>query len=260
MSAGPSATPNYFKQRLASGKQQIGLWLALGSPTATEIVAGSGYDWLLLDLEHTTIDIGQVLDHLRAAKGGTAEMVVRVPWNDPIAFKRLLDAGVRSFMVPMVQSAQEARAAVAATRFPPEGIRGAAGNTRASNFARNPTYLQQAHEELCVVAQIETIRAVDAIEEIGAVDGVDGLFVGPNDLAASLGLVGRTGHSDVQALIAGALAKIKRTSKGRGILNFVPAESRAFLQSGFNFIAVGSDSAILARRSEALLQEIKATP
>jgi 4-hydroxy-2-oxoheptanedioate aldolase len=260
MSAGPSATPNYFKQNLAAGKQQIGLWLSLGSPTSTEIVAGSGYDWLLLDLEHTTIDIGQVTDHLRAAKGGTAEMVVRVPWNDPITFKRLLDAGVRSFMVPMVQSAHEARAAVAATRFPPGGIRGAAGNTRASNFARNPTYMQHAHEQQCLVAQIETIRAVDAIEEIGAVDGIDGLFVGPNDLAASIGYLGQTTHADVKELIARALAKMKSTGKGRGILNFVPAEARAFLGSGFTFIAVGSDGAIVARRSESLLQEIKTTP
>jgi 4-hydroxy-2-oxoheptanedioate aldolase len=260
MSAGPSATPNHFKQHLAAGQRQIGLWLALGSPTATEIVAGSGYDWLLLDLEHTMIDLGQVTDHLRAAKGGSAEMVVRVPWNDPVTFKRLLDAGVRSFMVPMVQSAQEARAAVAATRFPPHGIRGAAGNTRASNFARNPSYMQRAHEEQCIVVQIETTRAVDAIEEIGAVDGIDGLFIGPNDLAASLGLVGRTTHPDVQELIARALAKIRSTGKGSGILNFVPAEARAFLQAGFTFIAVGSDSAIVARRSESLLQEIKATP
>ena len=112
----------------------------------------------------------------------------------------------------------------------------------------------------CIIAQIETIRAVDAIEQIGAVDGIDGLFVGPNDLAASIGLVGRTAHAQVQELIARALAKMKSTGKGRGILNFVPAESRAFLQSGFSFIAVGSDGAIVARRSEALLQEIKATP
>jgi 4-hydroxy-2-oxoheptanedioate aldolase len=260
MSAGPCATPNYFKQHLAAGQRQIGLWLALGSPTATEIVAGSGYDWLLLDLEHTTLDIGQVTEHLRAARGGTAEMVVRVPWNDPVTFKRLLDAGVRSFMVPMVQSAQEARAAVAATRYPPHGIRGVAGTTRASNFARDPTYLQHAHEQHCIVVQIETARAVDAIEDIGAVEGIDGLFIGPNDLAASLGLVGRTTHPDVQALIARALTKMKGTGKGRGILNFVPGEARAFLQAGFTFIAVGSDSAILARRSESLLQEINAPP
>jgi len=258
MSAGPSATANHFKQNLATGKPQIGLWLALGSPTSTEIIAGSGYDWLLLDLEHTTIDVGTVLDHLRAAKGGTAEMVVRVPWNEPVIFKRLLDAGVRSFMVPMVQSAQEARAAVAATRYPPDGIRGAAGNTRASNFARNPTYMLHAHEEMCVIAQIETLRAVDAIGEIGAVNGIDGLFIGPNDLAASLGLVGRTTHAEVQQLIARALERMKATGKGSGILNFVPAEARGFLKDGFTFIAVGSDSAIVARRSEALLQEIKA--
>jgi 4-hydroxy-2-oxoheptanedioate aldolase len=257
MSAGPSATPNIFKQQLASSKKQVGLWLALDSPTATEIVAGSGYDWLLLDLEHTTIDIGQVVNHLRAAKGGTAELVVRVPWNEPVIFKRLLDVGVRSFIVPMVQSVQEAQAAVAATRYPPHGIRGVAGNTRATNFSRIPNYFQHAHEEHCIVVQIESARAVEAIEEIGAIDGIDGLFIGPNDLAASIGLIGQTTHAQVKELIARARDKIKSTGKGMGILNFVPSEARALFQAGFNFIAVSSDTAILARRSEALLQEIR---
>lgn len=257
MSAGSPTPANAFKQGLASGQKQLGLWLALDSPTATEIVAGAGYDWLLLDLEHTTIDIGQVVTHLRAAKGGTAEVVVRIPWNEPIAFKRLLDAGVRSFMVPMVQSAQEARAAVSATRYPPHGIRGVAGNTRASNYSRNPNYFQQAHEDQCIVVQIESAKAVEAIEEIGAVDGVDALFIGPNDLASSIGFAGRTTAPEVKALIARAHEKMKGTGKGMGILNFVPADARALLQSGFTFIAVASDASIVARRSEALLQEIK---
>jgi 4-hydroxy-2-oxoheptanedioate aldolase len=257
MSAGPSATPNIFKQNLASGKKQVGLWLALDSANATEIVAGSGFDWLLLDLEHTAIDIGQVVNHLRAAKGGTAELLVRVPWNEPIIFKRLLDVGVRSFIVPMVQSADEARAALAATRYPPHGTRGVAGNTRATNFNRIPNYFQHAHEEHCLVVQIESARGVEAIEEIGAIDGIDGLFIGPNDLAASIGLIGQTTDAQVKELIARAHEKMKRTGKGMGILNFVPSEARALFQAGFNFIAVSSDATILARRSEALLQEIR---
>ena len=167
-------TPNLFKRNLAQGKKQLGLWLALDSPFATEILAGSGADWLLLDLEHSCIDLGQVVHHLRAAKGGTAEMLVRVPWNDAVLFKRLLDVGVRSFMVPMVQSAQEARAVVAATRYPPQGIRGAAGNTRASDPNRRypvnatsfknvfaaPWYFDRAINPFCCAvcaARIETL-------------------------------------------------------------------------------------------------------
>lgn len=257
MSAEPSATPNAFKRGLACGQKQLGLWLVLESPNATEIVAGAGYDWLLLDLEHTTIDIGQVVTHLRAAKGGSAEVVVRVPWNEPIIFKRLLDVGVRSFMVPMVQSAQEARAAVSATRYPPHGIRGVAGNTRASNYNRDANYFQRAHEQLCLIVQIESAKAVEAIEEIGGVDGIDALFIGPNDLAASIGLAGKSAAPEVKALIARAHEKMKGTGKGMGILNFVPADAIKLFQSGFTFIAVGSDAAIIARRSEALLQEVK---
>lgn len=251
---------NAFKQALAAGKKQLGLWLVLDSPAATEILAGSGYDWLLLDLEHTCTDFSNIVHHLRAAKGGTAELIVRVPWNEPIVFKRLLDAGVRSFMVPMVETAQEARAAVAATRYPPQGIRGVAGNTRASNYNRVPSYFEHAHEHHCIVVQIESIKAVDAIEEIGAVDGIDGLFIGPNDLAASMGFIGKSGHPEVKAKIAVALTKIVKTGKAAGILNFLPMEAAALFGQGFSYIAVGGDAAILARRSEALLKEITSTP
>jgi 4-hydroxy-2-oxoheptanedioate aldolase len=252
------ATPNVFKQNLRERKKQYGLWLSLDSPMATEIVAGAGYDWLLLDLEHNCIDLSSVVDHLRAAQGGTAELMVRLPWNDTVMFKRLLDAGVRSFMVPLVQTADEARAAVASTRYPPHGIRGAAGNTRASRFNRITNYFENTHENICIVVQIETVKGVEAIEDIAAVDGVDGLFIGPSDLSASMGLVGKATLPEVKEMIKKALGKILKTGKAPGILNFVPADARAWVEAGFSFIAVGADGAIVARRSESLLQEVKA--
>jgi 4-hydroxy-2-oxoheptanedioate aldolase len=256
MSEGQPLSPNLFKRNLAAGKRQIGLWLSLNSAMSTEICAGSGYDWLLLDMEHAAIDVSQVLDHLRAAKGGTAELMVRLPWNDPIIMKRLLDAGVRNFMIPMVQSAAEARLAVEASRYPPRGFRGVAGNIRAANFNRITSYVEHCHEEQCIVVQIETPKGVEAIEEIGAIDGVDGLFIGPNDLSANMGLLGKMGAPEAKKMIAHALDKIRKTGKAPGILNFVPAEARALLAAGFTFIAVGADGSIVARRSEALLAEI----
>ena len=248
--------PNQFKARLAQGKRQPGLWLTLESVNATEIVAGSGYDWLLLDMEHTGLDLSQVADHIRAARGGTAELVVRIPWNEPIVMKRLLDSGVRSFMIPFVQSAAEARAAVAATRYPPHGIRGVSGNMRANAFARYSDYAARYHEEQCIIVQIESPVAVAAIGEIGAVEGVDGVFVGPNDLAANMGLFGQPGAAQVRSAIGDALTRIRSTGKAAGILNFDPVQARGLFNDGYSFIAVGSDTSILARRSEALLADV----
>jgi len=253
-----STTPNRFKQALAVGKRQIGLWLTLDSLSATEIVAGAGYDWLLLDMEHTCIESAQVVQHLRAAAGGTAEVVVRIPSHDAVLLKRLLDAGVRSIMVPHVESAEEARAAVAATRYPPHGIRGVGGNMRANDYNRMESYFESYHERQCVVVQLESQAGFDAIAAIGAVDGIDGMFIGPNDLSASLGLLGKSSDPKVKNLIASGLADIRGTGKAAGILNFVPAQAHALFESGFGFIAVGSDASLLARRSDALLAEIKA--
>lgn len=251
-----SLPPNQFKRGLAAGKRQPGLWLTLESANATEVLAGAGYSWLLLDMEHTTVDPSQIADHLRAARGGTAELVVRIPWNDPITFKRLLDAGVRSFMVPFVQSAAEAHAAIAATRYPPHGIRGVSGNMRANAFARYKDYAQRYHEEQCIVVQIESPKAVAAIPEIGAVEGVDGIFVGPNDLAANMGVFGKPGAPEVRAEVDRALGLIKKTGKAPGVLNFNLAEARELFAQGYSYIAIASDTSILARRSEALLAEI----
>lgn len=249
---------NVFKRRLGEGTKQPGLWLSLESPNATEVLAGAGYDWLLLDMEHTTLDASQVADHIRAAVGGSAELAVRIPWNEPIMVKRLLDAGARTLMFPAVQSAAEAKAAVAATRYPPHGIRGVAGNMRANSFARIKDYPETYLQHQCVIVQLESPKAIAAIEEIAAVDGVDALFIGPNDLAASMGLYGKPGAPEVKAAIAQALVRIRKTGKAAGILNFNIAEARELFKSGFDFVAVSSDLAILARRSEAILAEVTA--
>jgi 4-hydroxy-2-oxoheptanedioate aldolase len=249
---------NLFKRRLGEGAKQPGLWLTLESANATEILAGAGYDWLLLDMEHTTVDPSQVADHVRAAYGGTAELLVRVPWNEPIMVKRLLDAGVRSLMFPCVQSAAEAKAAVSATRYPPHGIRGVSGNMRGNSFARVKDYAETYRREQCVIVQLESPKAIAAIEEIGAVDGVDALFVGPNDLAASMGLFGKPGAPEVNAVIADAVVRINKTGKAAGILNYNIPEARALFKAGFAFIAVNSDTSILARQSEAVLAQLRA--
>jgi 4-hydroxy-2-oxoheptanedioate aldolase len=249
---------NQFKHRLNGGEKQAGLWLTLESSNATEVLAGAGYDWLLLDMEHTTVDPSQIAGHVRAALGGTAELAVRIPWNEPIMVKRLLDAGVRTLMFPCVQSAAEARAAVAATRYPPHGIRGVSGNMRANSFARVKDYAETYQHEQCVIVQLESLKAIAAIEEIGAVEGVDALFIGPNDLAATMGLFGKPGAPEVKAVIADAIARINKTGKAAGILNYNIAEARALFKSGFAFIAVNSDTGILARQSEAILAQLKA--
>lgn len=240
---------NPFKQALAAQRRQTGLWLTTGSPAVTEIVAGAGFDWLLVDMEHSPNDLTTVVDHLRAAVGGTAEPVVRVPWNEPVMVKRLLDQGARSLMFPFVQSAEEARRAVAATRYPPAGIRGFAGTSRATGYGRRRDYAARAAEEICVVLQIETAEAVAQAGEIAAVEGVDGVFIGPNDLAANLGHLGQPGAAPVRELIAQALAAIRGAGKAAGLLNFVEASAKADYAAGFSFIAVSADAFILARET-----------
>jgi 4-hydroxy-2-oxoheptanedioate aldolase len=184
-------------------------------------------------------------------------MVIRIPSNEPVIFKRLLDAGVRSFMVPMVQTANEARQAVCATRYFPKGIRGMAGNQRASNFGRNSAYLETYEQEQCLIAQIESPQAIEAIEDIAAVEGIDALFIGPNDLATNMGMLGKTADAGVKSAIASAIRRINATGKASGVLNFVPSEARQLLRDGVSFVAVGADSSLLARRTETLLSEIK---
>src|SRR5215204_2417895 len=176
---------NKFKQRLRAGEQQVGLWSSLSSAAATEVLGDSGFDWILIDTEHAPNETPMVADQLRAASMGSASPVVRPAWNDQVILKRLLDVGVQTLLVPFVQSAEEAARAVAATRYPPRGIRGVASVHRANRYGRAPDYFARADDEMCVMVQLETRVAVDALEEIAAVEGVDAVFIGPSDLSAS---------------------------------------------------------------------------
>jgi 4-hydroxy-2-oxoheptanedioate aldolase len=221
------------------------------------VIAGAGFDWLLLDTEHSPNEVTMVLGQLQAMTGGTATPVVRPAWNDPILFKRFLDIGVQSFLVPWVQNAEEARRAVASTRYPPEGIRGVATTIRANRFGRVKDYLARIHGELCVVVQLETQVALGNLEAIAAVDGVDGLFIGPSDLAADMGHLGNSAHPDVRAAIDQAIPRIVKTGKFAGILAPVEADARRWMALGCLFVAVGSDAGILARQSEALAAKFK---
>jgi 4-hydroxy-2-oxoheptanedioate aldolase len=250
-------TPNKFKQAVLARRPQIGLWCSLASNIVGELIAGSGFDWILIDTEHAPNEVPIVLSQLQAVVGGTAEPVVRPAWNDTVLIKRLLDIGAQNLLVPYVQTPEEARAAVAATRYPPHGARGVAGTHRASKFGRVKNYATEAGDQICVLVQIETRLALDNLEAIAAVEGVDGLFIGPSDLAAALGHLGNNGHPEVRNAIDDALKRIRKTGKASGILAPVEADARHYLELGCTVLAVGSDAGLLARSSEQLAARFK---
>jgi 4-hydroxy-2-oxoheptanedioate aldolase len=248
---------NKFKAALAARQQQLGLWCTLGDLYATEIVAGSGFDWLLLDTEHSPADVLTVLPILQAVAGYDVAPVVRPASNDTVLIKRYLDIGAQTLLIPYVQSAEEARYAVAAMHYPPRGLRGVSSITRANRFGRVGDYLKRASAELCLLVQIETQAGLDALEDIAAVDGVDGIFIGPGDLAASLGYVGEPGHPVVKAAIEDALKRINASGKPSGILTADSAFAQQAMALGCCFTAVGVDAALLARASEALAKQFR---
>jgi len=248
---------NAFKHAIAAGRPQIGLWCSLCSTIAIEIVSHSGFDWLLIDTEHSPNEVPDVLKQLQAAQAGTASCVVRPAWNDMVLIKRFLDIGAQTLLVPFVQNAEEARRAVAATRYPPQGIRGVTGSGRASRYGRVKDYLKRASEEICVLVQIETRTGLDNIEAIASVDGIDGVFLGPNDLAASLGHVGNWGHPEVQQALEDAVRRLKTIGKPAGILTPNEEEAKRFLDWGYTFVAVGADLGLLARNADALAKRFK---
>lgn len=250
-------TRNPFKQALANCERQVGLWCGLANPLAAEILAGAGFDWILVDGEHGPTDIPLLVSQLQAMKGGTAEPVFRVAWNDMVMIKRALDAGARTLMIPFVQSVEEARKAVAASRYAPLGIRGVAGGVRAADFGRVKNYLQNAHLDTCILVQLETRAGLAAIEGIAALGGVDGIFIGPNDLAAEMGHLGNTRHPDVEALVRDGVQRIRATGKSAGTLAFNCDDAERMFDWGFNFTAIGTDVGILARGAEALAARFK---
>jgi 4-hydroxy-2-oxoheptanedioate aldolase len=249
---------NRFRQALAESRQQLGLWCSLPSAYAAEVVAGSGFDWLLLDTEHSPSDVQTVLEQLHATAAYDVSPVVRPASNDIVLIKRYLDIGAQTLLIPYVQSAAEAAQAVAAMRYPPDGVRGVAALTRATRFGRVEGYARRAAEELCLLVQVETQQALDSLEAIAAVEGVDGIFIGPGDLAASLGYPGEQSHPIVVAAIEDAIRRVRAAGKPAGILTADTAFAKRCIALGTTFTAVGADVGILARGSEKLAKEFRA--
>ncbi|HVY51884.1 MAG TPA: aldolase/citrate lyase family protein [Devosia sp.] len=247
---------NALKRRLAAGQPALGFWVTANSLAVTEQAAGAGWDWLLLDTEHVVHDLGAVERHLLAARhGGDAEFVVRVPTTDPVVVKQLMDAGVRSFMFPFVQTVEEARLAVAATRYPPKGIRGFAGGTRAASWGRNPDYLSTYENDVCVIIQIESPQAVANIPSYGEIEGLDAMLIGANDLAANMGHLGDIKHAEVVAKFDEAGEAIMRTGKAAGFQSFDGPYARTLVERGFTLAAVAHDLTLLARGTAGTLSD-----
>ena len=243
---------NLFKRAIKDNKKQIGLWTGLANHMSMEILKDSGFDWILIDMEHYPNEVPLLAGQLQALTGGTATPIVRPPWNDPVWVKRVLDQGVFSLLFPMIQSAEEAERAVSSTRYPPEGIRGVSYNHRGNRFGRVTNYLDKVTEEVCVLVQIETRKALNNVEAIASVDGVHGVFFGPADLSCDMGYPGQLGHQDVSAAILDGHEKVRELGKPTGILTGIEKDAKMFIEAGMSFVAVGSDLALLARGSEAL--------
>lgn len=248
---------NPLELAVEGGGPQIGLLCNLGSSYAIEVAAGAGFDWMLIDTEHSPIDIENVLHQLQTLAAYPTAAVVRVPWNDMVAIKRYLDIGAQSLLIPYVETPEQAASAVTSTRYPPEGMRGVALATRASSFGRDPSYAPNAYEEIMLIAQIENQTGLANLEAIAAVDGIDGLLVGPSDMHAAFGHVGQTANPEVVPVIEQAIARIVATGKLAGV--YAPVENLAirWIELGARLVLVGSDIGIMARGSDTLVQRFK---
>jgi 2-keto-3-deoxy-L-rhamnonate aldolase RhmA len=253
---------NAFHRLLAdrATKTPIGTWVMSASPIVAEAVGTAGFDWGVLDMEHTPIDL-MGLVHLLQAVGSTPMVpVVRVPWNDAVTVKRVLDAGAQTLLFPFVQDGDEAARAVAATRYPPEGVRGMAGMSRASRFGTTPDFLRTANRTIGVVLQLETPQAIARLEEIAAVPGVDALFVGPGDLSGAMGHAGQPTHPDVMAAMADAARRARAVGKPVGTVGGTPEVVARYREIGYDYVAIASDLGLLVRAAQGAVQALRATP
>lgn len=249
--------PNSLRADLLAGKRLIGCWCSLANPITTEVLGVAGFDWILLDGEHSPNDVISFIPQLMALKDSPSAPVVRPSQNDTVEIKRLLDAGFYNFLVPFVESADDARRAVAATRYPPQGVRGVSVSQRSNRYGTVPGYFTGINEQICVVVQIESRGGLAAAADIAAVDGVDCLFVGPSDLAAGLGHLGNASHPEVQAAITGVFAAARQHGKPIGILAPVEADARRYLDMGATFVAVGSDLGVFRAATQALCDKYR---
>ena len=244
--------PNSLKRDLLAGKRLIGCWSSLSNAITTEALGVAGFDWILLDGEHSPNDVSTFIPQLMALKDSVSAPVVRPTCNDAVEIKRLLDAGFYNFLIPFVESVDEARRAVSATRYPPQGIRGVSVSQRSNRYGTIPDYFTTVNQHMCVMVQIENLAGAAAARDIAALDGVDCLFVGPSDLAAGMGHIGNAGHPDVQAVIAAVFADAKACGKPSGILAPVEADARRYLAIGATFVGVGSDLGAFRSATQAL--------
>ncbi|QEO15422.1 HpcH/HpaI aldolase/citrate lyase family protein [Agromyces intestinalis] len=251
---------NEFKRRLLAGERQVGIFATMADASLVELLAARGFDWIVIDTEHAPTDPAGVLDRLRVLDAAHAEAIVRPTWNDPVLVKRLLDIGARTLLFPSIGTADAAALAVASTRYPPEGIRGVSGITRAAGYGRDRGYLRAAAAELCVIVQLETAEGLANLDAIAAVPGVDAVFIGPSDLAASMGHPGDAGHPDVQAAVDGAFARLAELGMPAGYLTLRLDEARERMRQGIAFAGVASDTSIVQLGVDALFAALEFTP
>ena len=257
MTTSYTAFPNRFRQDLIARKRLIGCWCSLGSPITSEVLGVAGFDWILLDAEHAPNDVLSLIPQLMALKDSISAPVVRPSSNNVVEIKRLLDAGFHNFLIPFVESADEARRAVAATRYPPAGVRGVSVSQRSNRYGSVADYFKVVNDNIAVMLQIESRAGVAAAAGIAAVDGVDGLFIGPSDLAAGCGHLGNPTHPEVQAAMVAVFAAAKAAGKPVGILSPVEADARRYLELGASCVAVGSDLGVLRMGTQALADKYR---
>jgi len=248
---------NKFKKAIQSHKSQIGLWISLCSNFAADVVSHAGFDWSLLDMEHSPNEIPTVLGQLQAIQYSSTTPIVRPPWNDPVIVKRLLDIGAPGLLFPMVQSREEAESAVASTRYPPKGIRGVSMAQRGNKFGRIGDYFSRVTDETCVLVQLETKKAMSRAQEIANVEGVDGIFFGPADIAADMGYLGKPNDPAVWETIIETAQTVRREGKPVGTLVSDPQMAIKLLNEGFSFVACGTDIGLLARGADALQAQVR---
>ena len=248
---------NAFKRGLEAGRPQIGLWISLCSGFAADAVADIGFDWLLMDMEHAPNDLATVLQQLQAARPYETTALVRPMWKDTVMVKRLLDLGAPGLLFPMVQTVAEAEAAVAACRYPPAGVRGVSLTQRGNRFGRDKEYIEQVERQTCVLVQVETVEAMGRVEEIASVEGVDGVFFGPADIAASMGKMGQITDAELWVQIFAAARKVQALGIPVGTLVGTPDLTKQVLDAGFMFVAIGSDLGVMVRGAERLLASVR---
>ena len=249
--------PNSFKRDLLAGKTLIGCWASLANPITTEVLGVAGFDWILLDAEHSPNDLTTFVPQLMALKGSPSAPFVRPTSNSAVEIKRLLDIGFYNFLVPFVETADEARRAVASTRYAPQGFRGVSVSHRSNLYGTVPEYFKGINAQICVAVQIESSAGVAASRDIAQVEGVDCVFVGPSDLAAGLGYLGNASHPEVQEAIALVFANAKAAGKPTGILAPAEADARRYMAMGATFVAVGSDLGVFRSGTQALIDRYR---